>query len=289
MAETWLCPSGHFNRFPDTFCGECGAAQERAVGDELETTRMATSYRPAQDPGVTGVLPAVPVGGFGGPVAGAPGPKRKIWPIVSIAVLGVAVVGLVVAVLLTSQGSSTSHSAVSSVPSTSTSTSTTSTSTTIPVTTTTVNQQIRQEAVALNSLLSNSAQDRTQIVSAARNIAACGDLNSDQNVLNEAQQSRQNLVNQLTSQQFGALPSGLINYLQQAWIASANADSSYSAWAGDEQTAFNGCTTNDTGDSNYQAATQYDQQATAAKSAFLAIWNQFAPSQGLPGYTASQI
>ena len=288
MAETWLCPSGHFNRFPETFCGECGAAQERAVGDELETTRMATSYRPAEDPGVTGVLPAVPVGGFGGPVAGAPGPKRKIWPIVSLAVLGVAVVGVVVAVLLTSQGSSTSHSAVSSVPSTST----TSTSTTIPVTTTTVNPQISQEAVALSTLLSNSAKDRTNIVPAVSDIAACGNLNSDQYVLNLAQQSRQNLVNQLTEQPFGALPSGLINDLQQAWIASENADQSYAAWAGDELSAFNGCTTNDTGDSNNQAATDtngYDQQATAAKSAFLAIWNQFAPSQGLPTYTASQI
>jgi len=52
---------------------------------------------------------------------------------------------------------------------------------------------------------------------------------------------------------------------------------------------FGGCVPDDSGDANAQAAATADQQATAAKTQFVAVWNPIAATYGLPQWQASNL
>jgi hypothetical protein len=211
-----------------------------------------------------------------------------VWPIVVIAVLAVLVVGLGTAVALTS---SKKQPVVATASTGAARTSTTTTTTTPPPTAAPTNTE-QQEATVLQGLLQQSTGDRSQVVAAYDDINQCGSdqgLSEDEQIMNQAQTSRQNLVNQLTSLNLNALPPGLITDLTNAWNASASADGYYAGWAADESSNINGCTNEDTGDSNYQAASSSDTQATDAKEAFVALWNPVATQFNLTQYEASQL
>ncbi len=70
--------------------------------------------------------------------------------------------------------------------------------------------------------------------------------------------------------------------LPNAWRASAQADRDFPTWAKDEN--FQGCTTDDTSDSNDQAATGPDNRATTYKKAVVGLWNPVAAKYGLTAY-----
>ncbi len=218
--------------------------------------------------------------------------NRKNWPIVVISVLAVLVLGLGAALgvtALTKKSPSASGSATgvagsrSSVPVTS--------PPPTPAPTTSTNGAAQAQAQALSSLVGNSAVDRAQIVSAVQQIHSCGNLSGAQEMLDQAATSRQSLLHQLNQLQLGDLPNGsqLSSSLQAAWEASVASDNSYAAYAGDELSNFNGCTPDDSGDTNAEAAATSDAQATAAKIQFVAVWNPIAAAYGLPQWQASSL
>jgi hypothetical protein len=166
--------------------------------------------------------------------------------------------------------------------------STTSTTVAPSTTQTTINLAAHQEAQLLSNLLSQSAGDRSAVIGATQAISGCGDVNGAIQTLNSAVTSRQNLIQELDGLTITDIPNGIVlaQTLQQAWQASVASDQSYASWGDDE--SFN-CTPNDTGDSNYQAASGSDQTATNAKSQFSTMWAPIAQQFNLPAYTPAQI
>ncbi len=144
-------------------------------------------------------------------------------------------------------------------------------------------------AQALSNLLAQSASDRSSIVDAVNDVNQCGsNLAHDAQVLQQAANSRQQLLSQLASlPDSSALPAQLIQDLSGAWQSSREADQDFAAWANDENN--NGCTPNDASDANYQAATGPDGQATTDKTAFVNLWNPIATQYDLPTYQRDEL
>jgi len=309
MPPELRCPAGHLNDRQAVFCTTCGAPLPGA-GDEVDVTRInpgafggapdgmsptGTVYMPGTGVGPGGIPPTGTVytpgnAGYGVPPVEPPRKSsgRKVWPIVVIAVLALLVVGLGTAVALTSSKSRS----VDAVATTGTPATTSSTSTTVPPPTVAPSNVEQQQATVLQGLLQQSTSDRSQVVSAYDDIVNCGSsegLSEDEQVMNQAQSSRQSLVNQLDTLSLGALPGGMITDLVNAWNASASADGYYAGWAADESSNINGCTDDDTSDSNFQAASSSDTTATDAKETFAGLWNPVAQQFNLTQYQASQL
>lgn len=292
MASDSGCPEGHSNPPGAKFCRICGAGLGQAFGRGATPPGLGDAGTfPPKGPGVAGAVPPfgkdvvpptfVPPGGSS-PVSS----DRKKWSAIVIVVLALIVVGLGSAFAVTVfSNKSAARRVVFVKPQRSV------TSTTISNTTTSPASQEQAEAQALNTLLENSAQDRSQITAAVQQITSCGDLAGAQQTLDQAASSRQQLLSQLNQVQLGALSNSrqLILSLQSAWQASFQSDNSYAAYAGDELTNFGGCTPNDSGDPNAQAAAISDSQATAAKTQFVNIWDSIASQFGLPQWQASQL
>ena len=147
----------------------------------------------------------------------------------------------------------------------------------------------QQAATSVAGMLAQSGSDRTAIVSAVSDVNDCGPgLASDPKIFEQAASSRQSLLASLaTLPGRGTLPPALITDLTNAWQASMTADNDFARWANDE--IAQGCAKNDTKDPGYQAATTPDNEATAAKQAFVAQWNPLAAQYGLTRYQWSQI
>ena len=221
--------------------------------------------------------------------------SRRNGPWLVAAIVGVIVVlGLVGALVfvLVKPGHSTPSSAgstsaqksantIQTLPSSGTSTTSTSTtSTTLPTE--------RLAAGDLASLLGQSVADRSAINAATNDVSACGNLASDEQTFDDAANSRQNLISQLTTlPNESALPAGMIQSLSAAWQASEEVDHDYASWASDELSG--GCTQNDTADPAYQAASGPNQQATNDKMAFSSAWNLIAYTYSLPTYQWNQL
>jgi hypothetical protein len=147
----------------------------------------------------------------------------------------------------------------------------------------------RQAATALAGLLRQSSSDRNAIQQAYNDVSNCGpQLSQDQQTFQNAATSRQGLIRQL-SKLSGAktLPAALLSDLAGAWQASEQADQDYAQWAGDQST--NGCTQQAYSDPAYTAAATPNNQATADKTSFVALWNPIAQQYGLATYTMGNL
>lgn len=266
------------------FCGACG----RPVVVAAATTPPADFPTPASPtPAVNTVPTAAPPSLLGEthPPSGASGDRKsdgRRWKIVALGALGAIAIGGAVAalVLLTKSNPKTSvvvvHSPTTSLAATST--------------TTTPSDLARQQAGALNQLLSQSATDRNSIDSATSDIENCGDLAGDQSTLQTAAQSRQTMLNQLSQLEVSQLPNSatIVSTLTSAWQSSLQSDTSYASWAGD--LLQSGCVSPaSTDDPSWQAAQTSDASATTAKNQFVAEWNLLAATYGLPQYQPDQI
>jgi hypothetical protein len=146
-----------------------------------------------------------------------------------------------------------------------------------------------QAATALAGLLSQSSSDRTAIQQAYNDVSNCGpQLTQDQQTFQNAAGSRQGLLNQL-SKLPGAktLPAAMLSDLAGAWQASQQADQDYAQWAGNQ--SANGCTQQSYSDPAYMAAATPNNQATADKTSFVALWNPIAQQYGLATYTQGDL
>jgi hypothetical protein len=147
----------------------------------------------------------------------------------------------------------------------------------------------RQAAASVATMLGQSVSDRSAIVSASNDVAACGpDLASDPAVFDKAASSRQKLLAKLSELPGSAtLPPALISDLTKAWRASIAADQGYAQWANDE--IAKACVPNDTSDPGYLATDTPNQNATTDKTAFAAQWDPIAAQYGLTQYQQNQL
>jgi hypothetical protein len=147
----------------------------------------------------------------------------------------------------------------------------------------------RQAAQALAALLAQSGTDRAAITQAFSAVADCSaGLSQDETIFSNAASSRQALLDKLAAlPDRSALPASMLQELTTAWKASGQADQDFAKWTQDE--ISQGCSTNDQSDASYRAATVPDDQATAHKKAFAALWTAIADEYGLPLYQYNQI
>ncbi|QMU74568.1 hypothetical protein GXW83_00975 [Streptacidiphilus sp. PB12-B1b] len=151
----------------------------------------------------------------------------------------------------------------------------------------------QQQAAAIDQLLSQNDGTRSQVTDAVNDVDNCtsgGDLSNDVSALQQAAQTRQDLLSQLGALDVSALPGGdqVVSDLKQAWTESIQADQAFASWAQDVQNGSCGSSGADH-TSNWDAADDDSRQATADKQAFVTVWTPIAQQYGLTVRTADQL
>jgi len=138
-------------------------------------------------------------------------------------------------------------------------------------------------------LLAQSGTDRAAVTRAVSAVAGCSPgLSQDETIFSNAASSHQAMLGKLAAlPDRSALPAPMLQDLTMAWQASGQADQDFARWAQDE--ISHGCSTDYQSDAGYQAAAAPDDQATADKKAFAALWTAIADEYGLPLYQYNQI
>ena len=235
----------------------------------------------------------------------APGARRPRWPVIAGIALGAVILGAgggayalvehpfshpgtpsadgsnaVDSSQLPASPSGTGQSATASATPASTGT---------PTPTPSPSTSEQQAATALAGLLSQSSSDRTAIQQAYNDVSNCGpQLSQDQQTFQNAATSRQGLIRQLSKLPgAAALPAAMLSDLSGAWQASEQADQDYAQWASDQ--SANGCMQQAYSDPAYTAAATPNNQATADKASFTALWNPIAQQYGLTTYNQGDL
>lgn len=127
------------------------------------------------------------------------------------------------------------------------------------------------------------------MIGAVSAVKKCDNPSSAQTALTQASAQRKQLMTSLAALKVDKLPTGkqLVDQLNQAWQASANADDAYAAWAGDFAQS---CDPTKVGqDANLQSGDQASGTATSAKAQASGTWNAIAQQAGLPSLGPSQL
>jgi hypothetical protein len=240
-----------------------------------------TPDRPAGAPGGPG---AVGPPGEPGPDAGPPAsplPDRR-WLRPALAAVAVAVViAAVAAGLVVSRHPASGHSAAGAPPASPRTPPTASASASPSAASSSpAPSPASQQAIALDTLLASSADARTALHQAVKQVGSCANLDG-------AASQLRNVVNQRTSEYHrasaltvSALPGGAAvkSALMTALSRSLQADQDYLTWA--RQQKAGGCIPSSQS-ATYNAAFSTSQRADAAKTAFVQVWNPVAARYGL--------
>lgn len=312
-----FCANGHAVPAGHRFCALCGSAAlesgatvalppvDPTVAHDLPVPPPAATPPgyPAYPP--TSVLrgaappppPAPPTPS--GPVPLPPhAPNRRPGPgrgaLIAMTVAGLLLIGGLgtAAALLTTRTSG--HQVTGSTTTVATGPTTvapSTTSTSVPSSTTSTGLADSGAITAIAGDLSQSAAVRPTVQNAINGVVNCSvDPGTGESTLQQSIDARQSILSSLGGVDVSGIPQGqsMVSDLQQALTVSVQADRDYQKWM--EDVASSGqCNSDPTGDSNFQAGQAASAQATAAKTAFLAIWNPLAPTYGEPTYTATQI
>jgi serine/threonine protein kinase len=140
----------------------------------------------------------------------------------------------------------------------------------------------------LGTYLARSASVRPAIQPAIDGVRTCSRTPaSGQASMQQAISTRQDILNGLRTLSPSGLPSGaqLISALTAAMQQSVTADRYYQNWMADFARLRYACRSDPGQDTNYLAGQNASAKATAAKKAFLDIWNPMAPSYGQKTYS----
>jgi len=141
---------------------------------------------------------------------------------------------------------------------------------------------------ALGTYLARSASVRLAIQPAIDGVRTCSRTPaSGQASMQQAIDTRQDILNGLRTLSPSGLPNGaqLISALTAAMQQSVTADRHYQNWMADFARLGYACGSDPGQNTNYLAGRNASAQATAAKKAFVDIWNPMAPSHGQKTYS----
>ncbi|MEU9108586.1 hypothetical protein AB0D54_30475 [Streptomyces xanthophaeus] len=217
-----------------------------------------------------------------------PEAPRKVSPaIIAAVVIGLAVVGLGVGSLLgDGKPQNNDPGAVSSAPAASGGSAAPGGE--APV------DPARPQAVQLDKLLADSNDSRASVIKAVEDIKSCKNLDQAAGDLRDAARQREELITRLQELKLDKLPdhAKLSAALTKAWQASADADNSYAAWAGDAK-EDKGCKDGKDGKAkstdNAAAGNKASGEATKAKETASGLWNSIAAKHGLTKRDKSQL
>jgi eukaryotic-like serine/threonine-protein kinase len=140
----------------------------------------------------------------------------------------------------------------------------------------------------LGTYLARSASVRPAIQPAIDGVRTCSQTPaSGQASMQQPINTRQDILNGLRTLSPSGLPNGaqLISALTAAMRQSVTADRYYQTWMADFGRLGYACGSDPSQNTNYLAGQNASAQATAAKKAFLDIWNPMAPSYGQKTYS----
>ncbi|MBV6698572.1 hypothetical protein [Kitasatospora aureofaciens] len=145
----------------------------------------------------------------------------------------------------------------------------------------TVDPEVKAQAQPLSDLLGTASDSRSAVVGAVGSVQKCDKLPESQQALTGAAGKRRELQTKLGQLKTDKLPGGpqLVEQLNAAWTASAQADDEYAAWASDSQ-APGACGKQD--NQHYKNAVAASGTATTAKKQAATLWNAIATQAGLP-------
>ncbi|MBO1416043.1 hypothetical protein [Streptomyces sp. FH025] len=146
-----------------------------------------------------------------------------------------------------------------------------------------VDPETKAQAQPLSDLLGTASDSRSSVVSSVASVQKCDKLPESQQALAAAAGKRRELQTKLGQLKTDKLPGGqqLVDQLNAAWTASAQADDEYAAWATDAQSSCDPKKP-DTGNQHYKNAVQASGTATTAKKQASTLWNAIATQTGLP-------
>ncbi|MGW2252330.1 hypothetical protein ACWCXH_19305 [Kitasatospora sp. NPDC001660] len=144
-----------------------------------------------------------------------------------------------------------------------------------------VDPEVKAQAQPLSDLLGTASDSRSAVVTAVGSVQKCDKLPESQQALTGAAGKRRELQTKLGQLKTDKLPGGqqLVEQLNAAWTASAQADDEYAAWASDSQ-APGACGKQD--NQHYKNAVAASGTATTAKKQASTLWNAIATQTGLP-------
>ncbi|MFJ2193239.1 hypothetical protein ACIOJE_35735 [Kitasatospora sp. NPDC087861] len=209
-------------------------------------------------------------------------PSNKL--VIGGVVAGVAAAGILVAVLMngddTTSGADRKTSPVAATGSAAaTGTGTASASGSAAA----VDPAVKAQAQPLSDLIGTASDSRSAVVGAVSSVQKCDKLPESQQALTGAAGKRRELQAKLGQLKTDKLPGGpqLVEQLNAAWTASAQADDEYAAWASDSQ-APGACDPKKLDNQHYKNAVQASGTATTAKKQAATLWNAIAAQTGLP-------
>jgi len=140
---------------------------------------------------------------------------------------------------------------------------------------------VRQQATALDALITSSKAARGKLGDALNNVEQCQNLAGAATQLVQVEAERYAEIHQLQALAVDALPGGasMRDELVEALTYSMEADQGYADWA---RALSGGCVAPAGRDRNWQTADVASQKATDAKLQFLSAWNPVAATNGLP-------
>ncbi|MFF4817444.1 hypothetical protein ACFY2K_22960 [Kitasatospora sp. NPDC001309] len=157
---------------------------------------------------------------------------------------------------------------------------------------TTAGPNAKAQAQALDGLLTEGGNARTQIGNAVAKVSSCpskADIESAAQVFDSGAGQRQGLLGKLAKLSVTDVPGGAdaVNSLKSAWQLSADIDKAYAAWA--RAVAKQGCSGNAPSTPDKKHADELNPQATQAKNDFLTKWKPIADAYGLTPPTSDRI
>lgn len=148
----------------------------------------------------------------------------------------------------------------------------------------------REQAVALDRLLSGSRTHRQAVVRAVVSLKGCRNLAVSTAALREAAASREALVAKLDTVTLSAISGGprIEQALRTAWRNSAEADRAFARWG--DQIAAAGCPGGQPRKTPaYTQGSKASAVASRAKHSFVNQWNKVASRYGLPQRRPAEI
>ncbi|GAA2104291.1 hypothetical protein GCM10009759_40400 [Kitasatospora saccharophila] len=152
-----------------------------------------------------------------------------------------------------------------------------------------VSPETKAQAQAMSDLLGTASASRTSVVNAVAAVGKCQNLPDSQAALTAAAAQRQDLLTKLGALKVDQLADGakLVTALQQAWQASATADSEYALWAGDLAAGCDPAKTKD--NQHLHNGDSASGTATTAKKQAAELWGAIATKTGLPNKGAGEL
>ncbi|MDQ0991491.1 hypothetical protein [Streptomyces sp. V3I7] len=149
----------------------------------------------------------------------------------------------------------------------------------------------REQAVALDKLLSDSGSSRAAVINSVAAVKSCRNLGQAAAGLRNAAKQRTGLVASLSKLNVDQLPNhaALTDALTKAWQASAAADNHYAAWAG-QVAGKHGCHKGQARSTAQQLAGNRESgTASAQKAKAASLWNTIAKKYGLTPRQPTQL